>query len=106
MEDTSGHLRKRVNVFTRKLMKTKTVEVENSSSLYCAPNNSFNTTQNAMKLILNEIRIVELFIHIKYVNFGLKTMEIQIFKVGCYQVCFYLGSLCKKLNNSSYTKHF
>ena len=106
LEDKSGHLRKKLNIFIRKLMKTKTVETGNSGSLYCVPNNSLNTNWNAMKLILNENRLVEISIHIKYMNFGLKLREIQIFKLGYHQMRFYLRSLYKKLNNLSYTKHF
>ena len=86
-------MKKRLNVFIRKLIETKTVEAENSTSLFFATNNLFYTTPNAMKLILNENRFIELFIHIKYVKFDLKMREIRIFKMGCPQVCFCSGSL-------------
>ena len=97
MEDKSGHLRKRLDLmfFTRKLMKIKTIEAENSGSLYCTPNNSFNTTQNSMKLILNENILVEIFIHVKYVNFSLKTREIQIFKAVITR-CISVWAVCTK----------
>ena len=58
-------MKKRLNVFIRKLIETKTVEARNSGSLCGTTNNSFNTTSNVMKLILNENKLIELFIHIK-----------------------------------------
>ena len=54
LEKKNGHLRKRLNVFTREQSETKTVEAEISASLCCTTHNSFNTTPNATKLILNE----------------------------------------------------
>ena len=76
LEEKSGHLRKRLNIFTRKLFETKTVEAGHSGSLCGVTNSSFNTTPNTMKLILNENRLIELFIHVKYVSFGLVMREI------------------------------
>ena len=76
MGKKSGHLRKRLNVFRRKQSETKTVEAEISGSLCYAMYISFNTTPNAMKLILNEHRLTKVFIHIKYIRFGIITREI------------------------------
>ena len=69
-------MRKRLNVFTRKLFETKTVEAGISGSLIYMTHNSLNTNPNVMELILNENRLIEIFIHIKYVSFGLIMREI------------------------------
>ena len=60
LEEKSGHLRKRLNVFTRKLIETKTIEAGILGSLFYVTHNSLNTTPNAnaMKLILNENRLI------------------------------------------------
>ena len=69
-------MRKRLNIFTRKQSETKTVGAEISGSLCCVIHNSLNTTPNAMKLILNENILTEIFIHVKYIRFGFITREI------------------------------
>ena len=73
--------------------KHKSVFVLNSGGLNCVNSNSHHTTQNEMKLIFYENRHKELFIHIRYVKFGLKMKEIWILQVGCVQWGFWLGSL-------------
>ena len=57
-------------------LKPKPWKLENLGSLFFMIHNSFYTTPNAMKLILNESRLTELFIYIKYVSFGLIMREI------------------------------
>ena len=54
-------MRKRLNVFTRKLIETKTVEAGISGSLFYTTHNSLHTTLNAMELILNEIRLRDFY---------------------------------------------
>ena len=57
-------------------LKPKPWKLENLGSLCCVMHNSFYTTLNAMKLILNENVLTELFIHIKDVSFDFVMREI------------------------------
>ena len=78
MKDKIGHMRWNLDVSTKQAKKMKYGKWWKYGSLFGESDNSFYRIQNATRLILNENRLIELSIHIKYLSIRLKMREIWI----------------------------